>query len=179
MGSSKAEFHLPGAPFAGPGARADDARRAIRASFAPRVPSYKGTVFESSGFVVEPSGVQAQVPIWVGGRPRRSLVRALELGDGWIPFGLPVDDLETMGRTDDAVEALAVRSEGFDIVLVPEPPIDPIGDAEAAVASQHRPRPGRRQLAEGPRSIGRKLAGHGPMVPGGRDRANVSGRGTD
>ena len=36
------------------------------------------------------------MPIWVGGRTRRSLRRALELGDGWIPFGLTLDDLRAI-----------------------------------------------------------------------------------
>ncbi|HLN43150.1 MAG TPA: LLM class flavin-dependent oxidoreductase, partial [Acidimicrobiales bacterium] len=43
VGSLEAEFELLGAPFADRGERADDALRAIRASFSRRVPSYSGT----------------------------------------------------------------------------------------------------------------------------------------
>jgi len=131
VGSLEAEFELLGAPFAGRGARSDDALRAIRASFSERVPTYSGTHFEYSGFVVEPSGVQPRVRIWVGGRTRRSLRRALELGDGWIPFGLASDDLRTMLGAGDVVAALERRDHGFDVVLAPEPPLDPLGDPEA------------------------------------------------
>jgi probable F420-dependent oxidoreductase len=115
VGSLEPEFELLGAPFAGRGARADDALRAIRTSFSERVPTYSGTHFEYSGFVVEPSGVQSHVRIWVGGRSRRSLRRALELGD-----------------VGAALEARATR---LDIVLAPEPPLDPVGDPGAAATA--------------------------------------------
>ncbi len=135
VGSLEAEFELLGAAFAGRGARSDDALRAIRASFSQRVPTYSGTHFEYSGFVVEPSGVQSRVRIWVGGRTRRSLRRALELGDGWIPFGLSLDDLGTMLGAADVVAALEARDGAFDVVLAPEPPLDPVGDPQATATT--------------------------------------------
>ena len=138
VGSLEAEFDLLSAPFAGRGARADDAIKAIRASFGQRVPSYSGSHYRFSGFVVEPSGVQRPVTIWVGGRTRRSLRRALELGDGWIPFGLDHDRLESMLSDDDTAQAVAQRGPAFDVVLAPEPPLDPVGDpvgAEGVVRS--------------------------------------------
>ena len=138
VGSLEAEFDLLGATFTGRGARADDALRAIRASFSERTPSYAGTDFEYSGFVVEPSGVQSHVPIWVGGRSRRSLRRALELGDGWIPFGLPLEDLETILGADDVVRDVASRPGDFDIVLAPEPPLDPAGDRDSTATTLRR-----------------------------------------
>ncbi len=127
VGSLQAEFELLGAPFAGRGARSDDAVRAIRASFAVREPTYAGTHFEYSGFVVEPSGIQSRVPIWVGGRTRRSLRRAVELGDGWIPFGLALDDLRAILDAPATVAARRARAEPLEIVLAPEPPLDPLG----------------------------------------------------
>jgi len=135
VGSLEAEFDLLGAPFADRGARADDALRAIRASFARARPSYSGTHYRYEGFVVEPSGAQEGVRIWVGGRTRRSLRRALELGDGWIPFGLGLDDLGALLSAPDVTAALAARAGRFDMVLAPEPPLDPLGDPDAAVAA--------------------------------------------
>jgi probable F420-dependent oxidoreductase len=132
VGSLEGEFALLGAPFAGRGARADDALRAIRASFGRRTPSYTGTHFSFSDFVVEPSGVQEHVPIWVGGRTRRSLRRALELGNGWIPFGLSLGELGTMLGAHDLTAARRDRGAGFEVVLAPDPPLDPLGDPEAA-----------------------------------------------
>jgi probable F420-dependent oxidoreductase len=138
VGSLEAEFELLGASFADRGARADDALRAIRASFSRRVPSYSGTHFEYSGFVVEPSGMQQEVPIWVGGRTRRSLRRALELGDGWIPFGLSFDDLRVMFGAPDVAAAVEARGRDLEVVLAPEPPLDPAGDPDGTAASVRR-----------------------------------------
>ena len=135
VGSLEGEFELLGAPFSGRGARADDALRAIRASFSQRLPRYSGTHFEYSGFVVEPSGMQERVPIWVGGRTRRSLRRALELGDGWIPFGLSLDELGTILRDDAVSAALDARVSDLDVVLAPDPPLDPAGDPVGATAT--------------------------------------------
>jgi probable F420-dependent oxidoreductase len=135
VGSLEAEFELLGAPFGGRGARADDALRAIRASFSEAAPSYSGTHFEYSGLVVEPSGLQSHVPIWVGGRSRRSLRRALELGDGWIPFGLSFQELGAVLGGDDVVEALEARATPLEVVLAPEPPLDPAGDPHGTAAT--------------------------------------------
>jgi alkanesulfonate monooxygenase SsuD/methylene tetrahydromethanopterin reductase-like flavin-dependent oxidoreductase (luciferase family) len=44
--------------------------------------------YQFDNIVVDPCGVQENVPIWVGGNTQRSLRRAVELGDGWFPFGV-------------------------------------------------------------------------------------------
>ena len=93
------------------------------ASFSRRVPSYSGTHYAFEGFVVEPSGVQPRVPLWVGGRTRRSLQRALELGDGWIPFGLPLDGLRAL--LTDAAAAMEEREASLDVVPPPNRPSIP------------------------------------------------------
>jgi probable F420-dependent oxidoreductase len=134
VGSLRPEFELLGASFADRGARADDAIRAIRASFGRREPSYSGPYYHYGGIVVEPCGSRTVIPIWVGGRTRRSLRRALELGDGWIPFGLGHDDLRAMLTGSDVVDTLATREQGFEIVLAPEPPLDPVTAPDAAAA---------------------------------------------
>jgi probable F420-dependent oxidoreductase len=132
VGSLEAEFDLLGADFDDRGPRADDALRAIRASFGRRRPSYEGTHYRFSDFFVEPSGVERPLAVWVGGRTRRSLRRALELGDGWIPFGLSPAELRTMMADEPAATSLAGRRGAFDVILAPEPPLDPVGDPDAA-----------------------------------------------
>ncbi|TDC97264.1 TIGR03619 family F420-dependent LLM class oxidoreductase [Actinomadura sp. 7K507] len=120
VGSLEEEFDLLGAPFAGRGARADDALAALRASLSRREPEYHGPHYDFSGLVVEPHAVQRHVPLWIGGRTARSLRRALT-ADGWVPFGLP---LGTIGEMLAAADLPA----GFDVVLGPSRPLDPIGD---------------------------------------------------
>jgi probable F420-dependent oxidoreductase len=136
VGSLEAEFDLLEAAFEDRGDRADDALAAIRASFGQRSPRYAGTHYRYSGFLVEPSGLDRPLSIWVGGRTRRSLRRALELGDGWIPFGLSPAQLQAMLAAATAERARRAEGPGrFDIVLAPEPALDPVGDPEAAAAT--------------------------------------------
>jgi len=132
VGSLEAEFDLLGAPFEGRGPRADDALRAIRASFGRRSPRYDGDHYRYAGFIVEPSGLDRHVSIWVGGRTRRSLRRALELADGWIPFGLTHDELASMLGDGAVAEAVSGRGDRFEVVLAPERALDPVGDPDTA-----------------------------------------------
>jgi len=136
VGSLEQEFALLGRPFADRGPRADDALRALRASLGRRTPVYHGTYYDYEGFVVEPHATTEHVPIWIGGRSRRSLRRALELADGWAPFRLGLDELRPM--LDLFRSEIDARGEGFDLVFPPDPPLDPRddpGEAESVVAA--------------------------------------------
>jgi probable F420-dependent oxidoreductase len=134
VGSLQPEFEVLGHAFGGRGERSDDAIRAIRASWGHRVPEYHGTHYEFEGFIVEPSGLPRQVAVWVGGRTRRSLRRALELGDAWMPFGFTLDELTELLTGADVRNALDRRiDEGgmpLQLILAPEPPIDPLGEPD-------------------------------------------------
>ena len=120
VGSSATEFEVLGASFADRGARADDAIAALRAAWGTTRPDYDGAFYRFSSLRVEPCGVQPRVPIWVGGRTARSLRRALELGDGWMPFALSRNEIATMldGRS---------LPPDFEVVLA-TPRLDPTGD---------------------------------------------------
>src|SRR3954471_2458535 len=113
VGSLEEEFALLGAPFADRGARADAALRELRRVLSER---------EVDGFIIDPSAVQQRVPIWIGGRTLRSLRRAVELADGWCPFGLKADAIAEM------IKKVQPLPEDFEIVLFPEPMPDPAGD---------------------------------------------------
>ena len=136
VGSLVEEFALLDAPFSDRGERADDAMRALRAALSREVPEYHGTHYDYSGFVVDPCAVQAHVPMWVGGRTARSLRRAVELGDGWAPFGLRPDELAAMlvGARDTDAWAARHRPDApvpFEIVLQTERPLDPLASPQA------------------------------------------------
>ncbi|QFG24453.1 TIGR03619 family F420-dependent LLM class oxidoreductase [Actinomadura sp. WMMB 499] len=130
VGSLQEEFDLLDVPFSERGARADDALAALQASLSRRTPEYHGSHYDYSGFVVEPHAVQEHVPIWIGGRTARSLRRALT-ADGWVPFGLALDDLATMLAGADV-------PDGFDVVLAPSRPLDPAKDPDGAAAALRR-----------------------------------------
>ncbi len=126
VGSLREEFDLLGSPFEGRGEQADDAMRALRASLGDPRPRYHGTHFDFEGVVVEPCALQPHVPLWVGGRSRRSLRRAAELGDGWMPFGLELDEIGRMLADAD-------RPAGFEAVISPPRAFDPGGHPDRAV----------------------------------------------
>jgi probable F420-dependent oxidoreductase len=131
VGSLEEEFDLLGAPFADRGARADEAIAALRAALGRPAPSFHGDFYDFSGLIVEPHAVQDRVPIWIGGRTARSLRRATTSGDGWVPFGLPLDTLAEM-------LAAADLPEGFDVVLTPDRPLDPLGSPGRARTALER-----------------------------------------
>ena len=134
VGSLQPEFELLGHRFEGRGERADDSLRAIRAAWGRREPVYEGTHFRFSDFVVEPSGLDRPLDIWVGGRTRRSLRRAIELGDGWIPFRVLLEDFRRLLGDGEIKELLAARHAPLQMIFAPEPPLDPLGEPDAALA---------------------------------------------
>jgi probable F420-dependent oxidoreductase len=129
VGSLKEEFDLIGADFDDRGPRGDDAIRALKASFGKEMPEYHGEYYDYEGFVVEPHSIQTDLPIWVGGRTYRSLRRAVELGDGWVPFGLPVKDMAAMLERARATDEWAARTTPLEIALQSSI-LDPIGDPD-------------------------------------------------
>lgn len=136
VGSLKPEFDLlglGGAEFAERGERGDDALRAIRASFGRRLPEYHGAHYDYSGFIIDPCGIQQEVPFWIGGRSRRSLRRAVELGEGWMPFGLGHEELKATIAWAKELPAWQARARPVDLVLRNERRVDPMAEpGEAA-----------------------------------------------
>ena len=117
------------------GARADDAMRALRVALSQSRPSYSGEFYEFDDFLIEPHAVQPHVPTWVGGRTARSLRRAVELGDGWAPFGLRTAELDELLTRARDTDAWAERDTPIDVILQNDHPWDPIGEP-ARVADQ-------------------------------------------
>ncbi|MBB2740776.1 UNVERIFIED_ORG: alkanesulfonate monooxygenase SsuD/methylene tetrahydromethanopterin reductase-like flavin-dependent oxidoreductase (luciferase family) [Microbispora rosea subsp. rosea] len=83
--------------------------------------------------MVEPHAVQPRVPLWIGGRTPRSLRRAATYGDGWVPFGLPLETLASMVREADLPDT-------FDVVLAAGRPVDPQAAPDAARRALERVR---------------------------------------
>ena len=126
VGSLAEEFEILGAVFDRRGERADEAIAAIRASISTTRPAHHGSFYQFDDVALEPCAIQPRVPIWVGGHTMRSLRRAVELGDGWMPFGLTLSEIATLlGRVDTPA--------GFDVVLSTGRALDPIGDPEGTV----------------------------------------------
>lgn len=133
VGSLEEEFDLLGAPFADRGARADEALTALRACMSTPTPEFHGAYYDFADVHVEPCAIQPRVPFWIGGRTPRSLRRATTLGDGWLPFGLTLEQTETMLQK-------AELPRGFEVVLSPSRSLDPLGSRDRTLRALDRRR---------------------------------------
>jgi probable F420-dependent oxidoreductase len=124
VGTLEREFELLGVPMRRRGERADDALRALRACLGRSRVEYHGEHYDFEDLLVEPHAPREDVPIWIGGRSPRSLRRAVELGDGWAPFGLKRADLAAWLAAEDPPAP-------FEVVVQPGRLVDPLGDLEA------------------------------------------------
>jgi probable F420-dependent oxidoreductase len=126
VGSLKAEFDLLGAPFDDRGARGDDALRALRAALPSNEPAYDGEFYSFGGLTVDPCALQPHLPLWIGGRTKRSLRRAVTLADGWCPFYVSIETAAQWLETFDV-------PQGFEVVMPAEEPLDPVGEPQATL----------------------------------------------
>jgi probable F420-dependent oxidoreductase len=124
VGSLKEEFDLLGAPFDDRGARGDDALRALRAALHSNEPTYDGEFYSFGGLTVDPCAVQPRMPMWIGGRTKRSLRRAVTLADGWCPFYVTIDQAAEWLKTFDLPAS-------FEVVMPAEHALDPVGEPDA------------------------------------------------
>jgi probable F420-dependent oxidoreductase len=132
VGSLEEEFELLGAPFADRGVRADDAIGALRSSLSTTRPAYRGAYVEYDQVVLDPCARQPEVPLWIGGRTNRSLRRAVELGDGWVPFALGAAEVATLLERARRTPAWAARRSPLEVVLQNRRPLDPLDDPDGA-----------------------------------------------
>ena len=125
VGSLKEEFDLLGAPFDDRGARGDDALKALRAALPTNEPVYAGEYYSFGGLTIDPCALQPHMPIWVGGRTKRSLRRAVTLAEGWCPYYVSIETAAQWLRTFEL-------PPDFEVVMPAEQPLDPVGNREAA-----------------------------------------------
>ncbi|WKG05427.1 TIGR03619 family F420-dependent LLM class oxidoreductase [Mycolicibacterium sp. HK-90] len=114
VGSLTEEFELLGAQWEDRGAAADRDIATLRAAWGQPV---------VDGFAIEPHATTTDLPVWVGGRTKRSLRRAVEFGTGWVPFGLSPDAIA------DFLAPCRLPAD-FDVVLSPGVALDPLGDPD-------------------------------------------------
>ena len=126
------EFKVLGADFDHRGPRTDDAIRALRAAFGQRQPSYYGTHYQFDGIVVDPCGLQQDIPMWIGGRTPRSLRRAVELADGWCPFAVSARRATEWLKQASETSAWQNRSSPLEIIMGTRRLLDPSAAPEQA-----------------------------------------------
>ena len=133
VGSLQPEFELLDAPFADRGARGDESLRALRASFGRREPEFHGAYFDYSGMIVDPCGVQQPSRCGSAAARPAALRRAVELADGWAPFGVAPREVVTWLDQARAGASWAERDAPLEVILQPSTPLDPSAEPGAAV----------------------------------------------
>lgn len=110
-GYLKSEFAAVGADFDERNRFADEALDAIRLAWTTDGVAFEGMGFRARGNTMLPQPLQKpHPPLWVGGNSRRAIRRAVERGDGWVPFPNTAE-FASRQRTAvlDSVEALRQR----------------------------------------------------------------------
>ena len=87
------EFKALNAPFANRGVVSDEYLQLLRELWTNPTPTFEGEHFQLSDVTFSPMPIQKPPPIWVGGRSRRGVRRAVRYGDAWYPSQLPPEQL--------------------------------------------------------------------------------------
>jgi probable F420-dependent oxidoreductase len=86
-GYLESEFAALGVPFAERNERFDEALAVLKRAWSEQGVALEGRGFRAEGNTALPRPVQRpHPPLWVGGNSRRAIRRAVEHGDGWLPF---------------------------------------------------------------------------------------------
>jgi probable F420-dependent oxidoreductase len=111
------EFAALGAPFDERNELADELLGALKRIWTESSVALAGRHFSASGNTALPRPLQTpHPPLWVGGNSRRAIRRAVELGDGWLPFPAPGKMAARVGTAaleneDDLARGIAYARE--------------------------------------------------------------------
>jgi probable F420-dependent oxidoreductase len=110
-GWAKEDFDAMGIDFHVRGKRTDEMIRAMRALWDADAASFSGEFFTFNEAYCYPKPVRpGGIPILVGGESKPAMRRVARLGDGWLPYNLPVGDA---ARVIGELKAMT-RAEGRD-----------------------------------------------------------------
>jgi probable F420-dependent oxidoreductase len=92
LGWLREEFDLLGTPWPRRGRRADEMIEVMRKLWTGEFVEYHGEFFDFDRLIMSP-GLEAPIPIIIGGNSPLSLRRAARLGDGWAPAYLTLPEI--------------------------------------------------------------------------------------
>lgn len=145
-GYLRPEFGALGVDFDERNDLLDECIEVMRKVWTEDAVAYDGRHFKARAVTMRPRPVSTPtVPIWIGGNSGRAMRRAVELGDGWVPFPNPVAAARaTKTPSITSLDELAVRldamrehakqverSEPIDVCFAPFAQADDPADYEA------------------------------------------------
>jgi len=116
-GHLRGEFRALGAPYEERGAVTDEYIRIIKTLWTDEEASFDGAYRSFRELHLAPRPVQRpHPPVWAGGNSRRAVRRAVELGDGWVPFDVTLDDIRDRLDYARGLPAYADRTAPLDVI---------------------------------------------------------------
>ncbi|WP_052223511.1 LLM class F420-dependent oxidoreductase [Novosphingobium malaysiense] len=96
VGWAKEEFDALGIDFAQRGARTNEAIEAMRRLWLDEYSTFEGQYFHFRDACSFPKPVRSGggIPVLIGGESKAAIRRVARLGDGWLPYNLPVGDAQ-------------------------------------------------------------------------------------
>ncbi len=117
-GHLRPEFLAAGAPYDERGPVTDEAIRAIKALWSQEEASFEGEHYRFRELHSSPRPLQQpHPPVWVGGNSRRALRRAVELGEGWVPFQVTLDEARDRLAYARSLPGFEERGGRFDVAV--------------------------------------------------------------
>ncbi len=119
VGYLEGEFNTLKVPFRERGPMTDEYLEIMKVLWSSEKPRYEGKYYRVADIAFWPRPVQKPYPpIWIGGRTRPSIRRAIRHGDGWMPFNLDLEGLrQAMRFFDEVWTEEGGRRDGFEIVM--------------------------------------------------------------
>lgn len=93
IGWNEPEFEALGANFSQRALRLEEQVRVLHELWSGNPVSYEGGNEHLESVSLNPTPIQEHIPIWIGGLATKAIVRASEIGDGWLPLGYIDDDM--------------------------------------------------------------------------------------
>ena len=118
VGHLRGEFRALGAPYEQRGAVTDEYLQIIKALWTDEEATFRGEYHEFWDVQLAPRPVQQpHPPIWVGGNSHRAARRATELGEGWIPFEVTLEEVGDRLNYIRTLPAYEQRRTPLDVVI--------------------------------------------------------------
>ena len=127
VGWAKEEFDAVGADFSVRGKRTNEAIEAMRKLWLDEASTYEGEHFSFRDAYCFPKPVRpGGIPVLIGGESKAAMRRVARLGNGWLPYNLPVDDAPAVidelkemtraeGRNPDELRIIKIIYGNFEI----------------------------------------------------------------